>query len=88
MQGSPVSPKSEGLHVAGNPVIYLFFNFIGAYLIYNVVLVSGVQQSDSVIHIHIFILFQILFPLRLLQNNELHSLCYTVGACWSSLYSQ
>ena len=26
-------------------------------MIYNVVLVSGVQQSDSVIHIHIFILF-------------------------------
>ena len=29
-------------------------------MIYNVVLISGVQQSDSVIHIHIFILFQIL----------------------------
>ena len=28
-------------------------------MIYNVVLVSGVQQSDSVIYIHIFILFQI-----------------------------
>ena len=28
-------------------------------LIYNVVLVAGVQQSDSVIHIHVFILFQI-----------------------------
>ena len=27
------------------------------------VLVSGVQQSDSVIHIHVSILFQILFPL-------------------------
>ena len=36
-----------------------------------VVLVSGVQQSDSVIHIHVAILFQIfsqiLFPFRLLQ---------------------
>ena len=31
------------------------FNFIGVQLIYNVVLVSGVQQSDSIIHI--FILF-------------------------------
>ena len=33
----------------------------------NVVLVSGVQQSDSVIHMY---LFQILFPYRLLQNIE------------------
>ena len=32
------------------------FNFIGVQLIYNVVLVSGVQQSDSAVHIHIFIL--------------------------------
>ena len=31
-------------------------------------LVSGVEQSDSVIHIHIFILFQILFSYRLSQN--------------------
>ena len=37
-------------------------------------LVSGVQQSDSVIHTYIF--FQILFSYRLLQNTEysvLHS---------------
>ena len=31
--------------------------FIGVELIYNVVLVLGVQQSDSVIHIHISTLF-------------------------------
>ena len=37
---------------------------------YNVVLVSGAQHSDSVIHIHIFILFQILFPNRSLQSIE------------------
>ena len=30
-------------------------------MIYNVVLVSGVKQSDSVTYIHIFILFQIFF---------------------------
>ena len=29
----------------------------GGYLIYNVVFISVVQQSDSVIHIHMFILF-------------------------------
>ena len=36
----------------------------------HVVLVSGVQQSDSVTHIHVSILFQILFPYRLLQSTE------------------
>ena len=35
---------------------------------YNDVLVSGIQQSDSVIHVYIFILFQILYPCGLLQN--------------------
>ena len=33
-------------------------------MVNNVVLVSGVQQSDSVIHIHVFILLQVLFPIR------------------------
>ena len=42
---------------------------------------AGVQQSGSVIHIHISILFQILFPHRLFQNIELGSLCSTVGPC-------
>ena len=37
-------------------------------MIYNVVLVSCVHLSDSVIHIHVSILFQILFPYRLLQS--------------------
>ena len=35
---------------------------------YNVVLVSGVQQSDSVMHVSI--LFHIIFPYRLLQSIE------------------
>ena len=38
--------------------------FIEVYLVYNVVLISGIQQSESVIHIHIFILFQIFSPYR------------------------
>ena len=48
-----------------------FFNFlfyIGVQLIYNVVLVSGIQQSNSVIHMYVSILFQILFPYRLLES--------------------
>ena len=65
--------------------IFKFLFYIGEQLINNVVLVSGVQQSDSVIHIHVSILFQILFPPRLLQNIEQCSLCYTVGPCWLSI---
>ena len=48
-------------------------------LIYNVGLVSAVQQSESVIHIHISTLLQTLFPYRSLQCAEKSSLCYTVG---------
>ena len=61
------------------------FNFlfcIGVQLMNIVVCVSDVQQSDSVIHICVFILFQILFPFRLLHNIVQSSLCYTVGPCW------
>ena len=47
-------------------------------------LVSGVQQSDLVIHIHIFLLFQILFPHKLLQNIEYSFLRYTIDPCWLS----
>ena len=54
-------------------------------MINNVVLVSGAQQSDSVIHIPVSILFQILFPFRLLGNIEQSSLCYAVGPSWLSI---
>ena len=54
-------------------------------MINNVVLVSDVQQSDSVIHMHVSILLQILFPFRLLENIEQSSLCYKVGPCWLSV---
>ena len=69
--------------------VFLFFSFlkifIGEQLIYNVVLVSAVQQSESVIHIPISTLFQILFPYRSLQSIEQSSLCYTVGPYQSSI---
>ena len=58
-------------------------------LIYNDMLVSGVQQSESVIYIymHIYILFQILFRNRLLQDIQYSSQCYTVNpCCLSTLY--
>ena len=44
-------------------------------MINNAVLVSCVQQSDSVTRIYVSILFQILFPFILLQNIEQSSLC-------------
>ena len=51
----------------------------------NVMIVSGVQQSDSVLHRRVSLLFQILFPFRLLHNIEQSSLCSTVGPCWLSI---
>ena len=48
---------------------------------YNVPLVLGVQQSYSAFHIRISILFQVIFPYRLLQNIEESYLCCTVGPC-------
>ena len=55
-------------------------------------LVSGIQQGDSVIHtyihtyiciyVHVYILFQIIFHYSLLQDIEHGSLCYTVDPCW------
>ena len=59
-----------------------FSFFIEVYLIYNDVLVSGVEQSDSVV----YILLQILFHYRLLQDIEYSSLCYSVGPCCLSFF--
>ena len=47
-------------------------------MICNVVLVSAVQQSESVINISP--LFRIQFPRRSLQSIEASSLCHTVGS--------
>ena len=63
-----------------------FLNFIGVQLIcvvkHKQCCVSGIQQSESIVHIHIFILFQVLFSYSLSQNIEQSPLCYTVGPCW------
>ena len=62
--------------------VHFTFSFFLSFILYwsivinNVALVSGVRQSDSVIHIHVSILSQILFPFRLLQSIEQSSLCY------------
>ena len=52
-------------------------NFIKGWLIYTVVLISAVGQSDPVIHTPISILSQVLFPYGLSQNIEWSSLCHT-----------
>ena len=53
--------------------------YTGLQLIYNVVFVSGIQPSGSVIHVS----FTNLFPFKPLQNIEhSSSLCYTEGFCW------
>ena len=72
--------------------VYLLF-LTEVQLIYNVVLITAVQQSDSVIHIHSFfkIFFSIIVQHRIL--NEYSFLCYTVGllfihCIYRSLYVQ
>ena len=55
--------------------------FIEVQLIYNVVLISAVQESDSVMYINI------LPQYGLSQDTEYSSLCYMVGpCCLSTLY--
>ena len=51
-------------------------------LINNILIVSGGQQRDSAIHMHVPKL-----PLasRLLHDIEQSSLCYTAGLCWLSI---
>ena len=48
-------------------------------------IVSSIQQTDSVMHILKSILFQVLSPFRLLKNLEQSSPCYTVGPCCLSV---
>ena len=49
-------------------------------------LVSGVQQSDSVIYTYISI-FPDSFPLEFIKNIKYSYLCYTVDPWWSSILS-
>ena len=51
-------------------------------MIYNV---SGIQQNDSVLNTHTYILFQILFHYRSLQGIEYSFISYAVGPCHLSI---
>ena len=48
----------------------------------NIVLVSGVLQHGSVMHIQVSILFQILPSFTVFLNTEQSSLCCMVGPQW------
>ena len=54
---------------------HILFKKIEVQLIYNIVLVSGTQQSDSVPYI-----FSDYFHYRLLQDTGYSSLCYIVNS--------
>ena len=75
----PASLKEVAIIIATQFFFFKFYFVLEYSLILNVVLVSDVQQSDSVIHVSL--LFQILSPIRLLQNIDQSSQCYTVVPC-------
>ena len=52
---------------------------------HNFVIVSGGQQRDLAISIHVSNPPQIPLPSRLPHNIEQSSLCYTIGPCWLSI---
>ena len=63
---------------------FLQINFMEVQLIFNIVLVSAIQQNDSVIHIYTYF-FHMIFHYGLSEDIECSSLCYTVGPCWLSI---
>ena len=55
--------------------------FIEVYLIYNVVLISTIQQSDSVIHIYIYTYpFSYSFPLWFITGGCSLNICRQVDS--------
>ena len=64
--------------------IFNFLFYIGVYPLSNVVIVSGGEQRDAAIHVHVSILPQTPLPFKLQHNSEQSSLCCSVGACWLS----
>ena len=62
-------------------MFFLNFHVILGYSWLTVVIFRCTAKSV----IHVSILFQIVFPLRLLWSIEQSSPCYSVGSCWLSL---
>ena len=61
-------------------ILWITFLKIGVELLYNVVLVSAVQQSESALCTHTSPHFWISFPFGSPQSSESSSLCYAVGS--------
>jgi len=61
---SSSTARKQKEHYMGQILLFFgnFLFYIGVKLINDVVIVSGIQQSDSVKHIHVAIIFEILFP--------------------------
>ena len=57
---------------------YRWFTKFCWFLLYQVLLISAVQQSDSVVHIHAFLFKNLLFHYGLSWDSEYSSLCCTV----------
>ena len=68
---------------ASTVFVFLISPGRNSYIIYGILMV----EEGNHMSIYIYILFQILFHYRLLQDIECNSLCYTVGpSCLSTLY--
>ena len=67
-----MKPPSPGLSFAGSLFVCLFVFFIEVLLIYRVVLITAIEQSDSVIPIYTFF-FYVLFHCSLSQDIEYSS---------------
>ena len=65
--------------------LFFTFYFIRVKPINNVVIVSGGQQRDAAMHVHVSTLPQSPLPSRLPHNIKQSSLCYAVGPCWLSI---
>ena len=77
--------KTQALELDKSGFIYLFLNFfMEVQLIYNVVLISAVQQSDSVIHIYTFF-FKILLSIMVYHSILNIVPCAIVGPCCLSI---
>ena len=76
--------SSRHLSCLGHSFLFFFLSFllIEVQLMYSIVLVSGVQQGDSVVYMYSF---QIIFHYKLLQGIEYFSLCCTVNPCHLSI---
>ena len=62
-----------------------FINNVASFQVYSKVNIVYIYNIYYIYYIYIYILFQILFPFKLLQSIEQSSLCYTVGPCWLSI---